>query len=183
MEIFDFSKPNTTKKVRAAKKVLEQEPGVNKQQQNKEFYDQALERIIQLLKKNTIPLATPTRRLLQRPQIYKFGPKRIQWKNFEAFCNQINREAQHVSQYFFNLLGTEGQIADESLIIRGRQTSTQIEASIKKYLNVYVICSMCRSLDTSLIRDVELRIYIQECKACMATKTVPTLEISDKKQS
>ncbi|CAK70811.1 unnamed protein product (macronuclear) [Paramecium tetraurelia] len=182
MEIFDFSKPKNIKKVKAAKKVLAKAPGVNKQQQNKEYYDWALERITQLLMEHNLPLATPTRKLLERPQIWLLGPKRILWRNFVPFCNEINREVQHVSQYFFLELGTEGSIAGESLIIRKKFTSTKIETLIKQYLKEYVLCSMCRSLATSIMKDVESRLYIQECKICMATKTVPKLKISNMEQ-
>ncbi|CAD8190240.1 unnamed protein product [Paramecium octaurelia] len=182
MDIIDFNKPSNVKKVKVVKKVVTQPTGVNKQQQNKEYYNKALERIIQLLKENNPSLATQTNIQLEKPQIDKLGTKKTLWKNFEAICMQMNREAQHVSQYFLIELGTEGSQADEKLIIKGRYTSTQIETLIKKYLYEYVLCSLCKSSDTTLIRDVESRLYSKECKNCKATKTVATLKISNKKQ-
>ncbi|CAK93397.1 unnamed protein product (macronuclear) [Paramecium tetraurelia] len=175
MDIIDFNKPNTVKKVKVVKKVVTQAPVVNKQQQNKDYYNKALERIIQLLKENNPSLATQTNIQLEKPQIDKLGTKKTLWKNFDAICVQMNR-------YFLIELGTEGSQADEKLIIKGRYTSTQIETLIKKYLYEYVLCSLCKSSDTTLIRDVESRLYSKECKNCKATKTVATLKISNKRQ-
>ncbi|CAD8090261.1 unnamed protein product [Paramecium primaurelia] len=182
MDIIDFNKPNSVKKVKVVKKIVTQAPIINKQQQNKEFYNKALEKIIELLKENNPSLATQNNIQLEKPQIDRLGTKKTLWKNFEAICIQMNREAQHVSQYLLIEMGTEGSLADEKLIIKGRYTSTQIETLIKKYLQEYVLCSLCMSSATTLIRDVESRLYSKECKNCKATKTVATLKISNKKQ-
>ena len=56
-----------------------------------------------------------------------------------------------------------------------------IAEGFRKEAFCFLLCSLCKSSDTTLIRDVESRLYSKECKNCKATKTVATLKISNKK--
>jgi len=51
----------------------------------------------------------------------------------------------------------------ERLLVRGRWPPKQMEALLKKYITEYVICSMCKSMDTDLTRDPVTRLFFVRC--------------------
>jgi translation initiation factor 2 subunit 2 len=81
---------------------------------------------------------------LEKPILDKVGTKKIVWKNFETICKQMNRDPNHVYQYFLIELGTEGyahyvilkirSLSDEKFLIKGKYSNSNIESLIKKYL-------------------------------------------------
>ena len=101
---------------------------------------------------------------------------RINWKNVNEYLKIIKRHPDH----FINFLKIEypdkefswfsGSISD-GLIIHGKFLKQQfIHDFALKYINMFVICSACKSADTNLIKNSKL--YCFECLDCGHSKNL-----------
>ena len=55
---------------------------------------------------------------------------------------------------------------------RWRRLTLHRTASPCRYINDYVVCNSCKSLDTLLDRDSSTRIMFLRCQQCSASRTV-----------
>ncbi|KAF6006116.1 hypothetical protein HII13_005236 [Brettanomyces bruxellensis] len=79
--------------------------------------------------------------------------------------------------YLFAELGTSGSIDGEKrLIIKGRFQSKNIESVLRRYIQEYVICKTCKSMNTELKRESANRLHFIVCKACGSTKSVASIK-------
>ena len=85
----------------------------------------------------------------------------------------MNRNPEHVFQFFMAELGTEGSIdGNQRLVIRGKYVPKYIESLLRKYIVEYVTCKMCRSPSTELTKDSVSRLYFMHCKECGSSRSV-----------
>ena len=85
----------------------------------------------------------------------------------------MNRNPEHVFQFFMAELGTEGSIdGNQRLVIRGKYVPKYIESLLRKYIVEYVTCKMCRSPQTELTKDSVSRLYFMHCKECGSSRSV-----------
>ena len=68
-------------------------------------------------------------------------------------CKGLKRSPEHVCTFFLTEIGTEGAVAGEQLILKGRYIAKHIESLIKKYIAEYVCCPLCKSPNTELKKD------------------------------
>lgn len=61
-------------------------------------------------------------------------------------------------------------------IIQGKYVPKKIESLLRKYINEYVTCAMCRSPATTLTRDSVSRLYFVNCTSCGASRAVSTIK-------
>jgi len=88
----------------------------------------------------------------------------------------MRRDPQHVSTFFLTELGTTGSMtAGEQFLMKGKFKPKYIESLLKKYIQEYVTCGMCRGVDTKLSRDTGARMNILTCESCGATRAVATI--------
>jgi len=114
---------------------------------------------------------------IKPPNVKRVGSRRVAWSNFGEICQSLNRQADHIHSFVLSELGTDGSIAmgGQHLVLKGRYNHKHIENLIRKYISEYVQCSMCRSPNTTLIRDASSRLYDINCKACGAAKSVTNI--------
>ena len=88
-------------------------------------------------------------------------------ENFQAICDDLDREPDHLMQFIQNELGTSGHI-DESGRARltGEFRADRIESAVEAYTERYVICPECGLPDTRLER--EQGAVLLRCEACGA---------------
>jgi translation initiation factor 2 subunit 2 len=85
----------------------------------------------------------------------------------------MQRDPQHVYQFFMAELGTEGSFdGNQRLIIRGKYVGKYIESLLRKYVIEYVTCEMCRSPNTNLIKDTGSRLFFLNCNDCGSRRSV-----------
>ena len=85
----------------------------------------------------------------------------------------MNRDPEHCKEFLLSELGTTGNMDGQgSLIIRGKFQAKSVTSILRRYINAYVVCEMCRSLDTSLSRDSATRLYRLYCENCGASRSV-----------
>ena len=89
----------------------------------------------------------------------------------------MNRNTEHVSAYLLAELGTSGSLDSQSrLVIKGRFLPKSFETVLRRYVNEYVLCPGCKSVDTLLDRDSTTRLMHLRCQQCGASRTVAAIK-------
>ena len=82
-------------------------------------YEELLERVVELLMVNNPDLVEKKRTRIKPPQMQTISSRKCMWVNFQEICSMMQRDPQHVYQFFMTELGTEGSIdGNQRLIIR-----------------------------------------------------------------
>jgi translation initiation factor 2 subunit 2 len=69
----------------------------------------------------------------------------------------MHRSPEHVIAYLLAELGTSGSLDGQArLIVKGRFLPKVFEGILRRYINDYVICNMCKSADTLLHKENRL---------------------------
>jgi translation initiation factor 2 subunit 2 len=104
--------------------------------------------------------------------------KKTIWTNFNKICDLLNRNKDHVMSFFSTELGIQTSIdGNNNFLMRGRFQSKQIENLVTRYINEYVICKMCHSIDTLLTRDSITKLYFLNCSNCNSQRSVVPIRI------
>jgi len=136
-------------------------------------YDAMPGNIYAQLPPNNPELTDRHRKKLRPPEVMRVGTTRTAWVNFADNCAVLKREKEHVQSFFLAELGTTGSIDGSArFLIKGRYLPKYIENLLRHYIQDYVTCHMCRSLDTDLTRDAVSRLYFLSCKACGSQRSV-----------
>jgi len=136
-------------------------------------YEDLLDRVVDLLQANNPDLVEKKRTRIKPPQLQLLSSKKTLWINFQEICSMMQRDPQHVYQFFMAELGTEGSIdGNQRLIIRGKYVAKYIESLLRKYVVEYVTCEMCRSPNTDLVKDQGSRLYFCNCRDCGSSRSV-----------
>ena len=145
-------------------------------------YQELLHRVFRILRQNNPELAGEKKRYtIAPPQVFREGKKTI-FVNLPDICNRMHRQPEHLIQFIFAELGTNGSVdGSQRLVIKGRYQSRQVENLLRKYIMEYVACKTCKSLDTILTK--ENRLFFQQCEACGSTRSVATIKTGFKAQT
>ena len=135
-------------------------------------YEELLGRVFGILRENNPELAGEKHKtILKPPQVLREGTKKTVFVNFSELCKAMHRAPDHVITYLLAELGTSGSLDGQArLIVKGRFLPKVFEGILRRYINDYVICNMCKSADTLLHK--ENRLYILRCQA---VRTPPLL--------
>ena len=100
---------------------------------------------------------------------------RLYWKNIMDYLNILNRPSEHFMLFLKNELCNKeinwysGNKLD-GIILHGKcQKNSNIIELIKKYINIYVICSSCKKSNTELIK-ITCKKYNFKCLSCEMSK-------------
>lgn len=95
---------------------------------------------------------------------------RVFIQNFKQVCEVIGRDQQRLLRYLSRELATAGCIEGDQAAFQGKFSSVLIRRIIDDYVQEFVICPVCRSPDTKLIREERFRFLV--CEACGARSSV-----------
>lgn len=139
-------------------------------------YEELLGRVFGILRANNPELSgEKTKTILKPPQVLREGTKKTVFVNFTELCKMMHRQGEHVMGYLNAELGTSGSLdGQERLIMKGRFTPKVFEGVLRRYVNEYVICNMCKSTDTLLHR--EQRLFMLRCQNCGASRSVSAVK-------
>eukprot|EP00297_Palpitomonas_bilix_P014172 CAMPEP_0113885012 /NCGR_PEP_ID=MMETSP0780_2-20120614/10639_1 /TAXON_ID=652834 /ORGANISM="Palpitomonas bilix" /LENGTH=232 /DNA_ID=CAMNT_0000872821 /DNA_START=186 /DNA_END=884 /DNA_ORIENTATION=- /assembly_acc=CAM_ASM_000599 len=137
-------------------------------------YQELLQRVYGFLQDKNPDLVEGKRFKLKPPQVLREGTKKTVFVNFGEICGIMNRSVDQVQSFFLAELGTDGSndVASGKFTLKGRYYPKQVESILKKYLNEYVQCQLCKSFDTSLTREASTRLYFINCNRCGASRSV-----------
>lgn len=141
-------------------------------------YEELLDRVFGILKAHNPELTGERRRTtLKPPQVAREGTKKTVFTNFMELCKSMNRNHEHVLQFLLSELGTSGSLdGTQRLIVKGRFLPKAFETVLRRYINDYVLCASCKSVDTLLDRDSSTRIMFLRCQQCSASRTVAAIK-------
>ncbi|GAA5965307.1 hypothetical protein JCM3765_007159 [Sporobolomyces pararoseus] len=109
------------------------------------------------------------------PQLFREGNKRSIFANIADICKRMHRQPEHVIQFLFAELGTNGSVDGSArLVIKGRFQQKQIENVLRRYIVEYVTCKTCKSPDTTLTKDN--RLFFMTCSSCGSTRSVQAIK-------
>lgn len=96
------------------------------------------------------------------------------WANFDSQAVAINRNHQHILDYFLSELGCSGNLgsANEMTLVGGYQAKHFLRL-IRKYIEDYVRCRDCKGLNTELQKQE--RLTVLKCNKCRASRTVQAI--------
>jgi translation initiation factor 2 subunit 2 len=141
-------------------------------------YSQLLDRFYGILKEKNPELAGGQQQKLKipPPEVLRDGNKKTVFANIQQISQVLQRNPSHLIQYLFAELGTSGSIdGEQRLIIKGRFQAKNIEGVLRRYIQEYVICRTCKSMNTELKREAANRLHFLVCKACGSTKSVTSI--------
>ncbi|PRW32892.1 Eukaryotic translation initiation factor 2 subunit beta [Chlorella sorokiniana] len=141
-------------------------------------YEELLDRVFGILKAHNPELTGERQRTkLKPPQVAREGTKKTVFTNFMELCKSMNRNHEHVLQFLLAELGTSGSLdGTQRLIVKGRFLPKAFETVLRRYINDYVLCNSCKSVDTLLDRDSSTRIMFLRCQQCSASRTVSAIK-------
>ncbi len=107
---------------------------------------------------------------LPDPQLIFNGHKTI-WKNVKEYLKIIRRPPDHFLKYLHNEITVQVNWISESksdgLLINQKKVGTTILINImKKYLKEFVICKSCKSLNSYIEKNKDIRKYEFKCLNC-----------------
>lgn len=140
-------------------------------------YDELLGRVFGILKEKNPALSEKTKTIIKPPQIAREGTKKTVFANLMEICNAMHRPHEHVTQYMMAELGTTGTLdGQQRLIIKGRFLPKVFEGVLRHYFIDYVICNMCKSSDTQLVKEATTRLSYCRCQSCGASRSVSNIQ-------
>ncbi len=114
---------------------------------------------------------------IKPPKTEQIGSKKTAWLNFRVTCATLNRPEDHVNLFVSSELGVLTSVTEGgALLIRGIFPGQKLEGLIRKYMENYVKCVMCRATKTVLRKDTVSRLMMMECDACKACRSVNAIQ-------
>ena len=105
-------------------------------------------------------------------------PTRLHWKNIKDFLKVINRSPAHLINWLKSEMADK-QIdlitnhVSDGIIIQGKyQKKNNLSTIALKYISIFVTCSSCNSVDTTMNKHQKLSYYEFECSHCGVTKNI-----------
>jgi len=127
----------------------------------------------ELLKKarSQIPEVVSKRDRLELPgMIYSVIGMRTVIHNFKEIADALNRTPEHLLKFLTREMATAATMQDVRVIFQGKFSRETFQRLIKRYLNQFVVCPVCKRPDTKMVK--EKRLSFLKCDACGARSSV-----------
>ena len=146
-------------------------------QSQDETYSQMLAKFFELLREKRGRGVDPDRKVMvKRPEVQRIGTNKTSWVNFQEISDMLCRPPDHLYKFFFNELNVDGSVSGTQLLFKKRVLEKEVEATLRKYINEYVRCPLCKSMQTDLTRDPSIRVFRMKCEQCGGTRTVEAIK-------
>ncbi|MEM1506906.1 MAG: translation initiation factor IF-2 subunit beta [Candidatus Bathyarchaeia archaeon] len=90
--------------------------------------------------------------------------------NFREICDTLNRDPVHVLRYLSKEMATSGAIEGSRAVFQGRFENEDFDRLIRRYMEEFVICPICKRPDTKIIKEKRFNFLV--CEACGAKSPV-----------
>lgn len=94
-------------------------------------------------------------------------------KNFKQISETIRRDENHLLRFLAKEMATAAAIEGEQAVFHGKFNVETIKRLIESYVKEYVICPVCRSPDTRIIKEERFRFIV--CEACGAKSSIRSI--------
>ena len=113
------------------------------------------------------------RTIVKQPIVHRISSKRTGWINFKECCNNLSRDSNHIQSFLESELACICSIDGNGfLVFKGIFQQKNIEIVLRKYINQFVQCPICKSIDTTIKKDQPTRICFIECSCCKSVRSV-----------
>jgi translation initiation factor 2 subunit 2 len=171
-----FEEPVIDLSKKKKKKVNIDEQSLMTEEPHEHTYMELLDRVYSQMQTAGQQIDTKKKSHLPTPQLAMVGSKRTAFLNFSKLTKVLNRNQEHLQKYIGEELSAETSIdGSQRLIIKGRYKPVQIQGILGKYINTYVKCAICNSLDTILVKNAVTRLTSINCEICKSNRTVPNI--------
>lgn len=93
--------------------------------------------------------------------------------NFKEICETLNRDPHDVLRFLSKEMATYGTMAGSRATFKGMFDSEALKRLLDRYVGDFVICPVCKSLDTRVVK--EKRLLFRICDACGAKSSVKAI--------
>ena len=92
--------------------------------------------------------------------------------NFREIAETLNRDPAHLMKFLTREMATAATMKETHAIFQGKFSEETLNRLIKRYVEIYVICPVCKRPDTKIVR--EKRLWFLQCEACGARSSLGT---------
>lgn len=133
-------------------------------------FDMMLDDVYEKLESCTNSVKMQSKIIIPSPELTKHGHHFI-WKNIKTFLKIVNKPPEHVVKFFSDELKCQITWITESKsdginIDYDRLSSSTITELMKKYVLEYVYCKKCKSTNSIISKDSNVRKYLFVCQNC-----------------
>ncbi len=90
--------------------------------------------------------------------------------NFREICNVLNRDPIHLLRFLAREMATSGALDGPRAVFQGKFECEILNRLIRRYMEEFVICPVCKRPDTKIIKEKRLSFLL--CEACGAKSPV-----------
>ena len=106
---------------------------------------------------------------IPRTRSYTVGMRTI-FHNFKEICDALNRDPHQVLKFLSREMATAGNTEGGRAIFQGKFPYDTLERLIKRYVDEFVVCPICRRPDTKIVKERRFQFLI--CEACGAKSSI-----------
>lgn len=124
--------------------------------------------------RSLIPEVDSKRERLELPRIKRsvIGMRTIVF-NFREIVQALNRDPGHLLKFLTREMATAATAQESRAIFQGKFSRETFERLIRRYMNQFVTCPVCKRPDTRIIKEKRLSFLV--CEACGAKSSVRQL--------
>lgn len=124
--------------------------------------------------RSQIPEISSKRERLELPKLaYSVIGMRTIVFNFKEIADILNRDPQHLLKFLTRELATAATMQESRVIFQGKFSQDTLERLIQRYMDVFVVCPICKRPDTKIVKEKRLSFLV--CEACGARSSVQQL--------
>ncbi len=90
--------------------------------------------------------------------------------NFQEMASKIDRDPKHLLKFLSKEMATAGAQVGGRAVFQGRFPIVTIKRLFEIYLEKYVVCPICNSPDTKVVREGKFHFLV--CEACGAKSSI-----------
>lgn len=124
--------------------------------------------------RSRIPKVISKRERLELPRInHSVIGMRTIFHNFKEIAEVLNRDPQHILKFLSREMATAATMQDSRVIFKGKFSRKTFERLIRRYMEQFVICPVCKLPDTKIVKEKRLSFLV--CEACGAKSSIREL--------
>jgi translation initiation factor 2 subunit 2 len=109
---------------------------------------------------------------LPRLSYAKIGMRTVVY-NFKELADALNRDPQHLLKFLSGEMATAATIQGGRVIFQGKFSEDTFSRLIQRYMESFVVCSVCKLPDTRIVKEKRLSFLV--CEACGARSSIKQL--------
>lgn len=93
--------------------------------------------------------------------------------NLKEIAEALNRDPPHLLKFLTREMATASTLQESRAIFKGKFSPKTFERLIRRYMEIFVICPVCKRPDTKIVKEKRLSFLV--CEACGAKSSVRQL--------